>query len=62
MNTNNRPRHYHSKKTELVQPYYVRMNADEKRRILQIAKSLKMKPSKLLRLAIADTIKECLLY
>lgn len=62
MRTINRPSHYRSKKTELVQPYYVRMNADEKRRIIQIAKSLKMKPSKLLRLAIADTIKEYLLY
>lgn len=62
MKADNRPRHYRKGKTEIVIAYYVRMDTNEKQRIRQIAKNLRMTPSKLLRLAIADTIRECLLY
>lgn len=62
MNTNNRPRHYHKKKDKIAEQYLIRMSDDEKRRICKLAKSLKMKPSRLIRLSIMDTLNNCLIF
>lgn len=62
MNTNNRPRHYNKRKAKIVEQYIVRMNDYEKNKIRKLAKSLKMTPSKLIRLSIMDTIQTCLIF
>mgnify|MGYP001122356823 CR=1 FL=1 len=62
MNTNNRPRHYKKRKNKIAETYLIRMNESEKEKIRTLAKKLGMTPSKLIRLAITDTLKNYLIF
>ncbi|MBD5390532.1 ribbon-helix-helix protein, CopG family [bacterium] len=62
MHTNNRPRHYKKRKNKIAETYLIRMHESEKEKIRALAKKMGMTPSKLIRLAIMDTLKECLIF